>query len=419
MYYESIKVLDCTIRDGGLVNKHDFSLEFVRRLYTLLTAAGIDYMEMGYKNSPELFDPKEYGPWKFCDDDLLWKVKDGIDSKMKMAVMADVGRVNMDAVKPASESPYQMFRVASYVKNIDKGISMVNAFHDMGYETTLNIMAVSRDRGPELDEALHQVNEECHADVLYLVDSFGAFYQEDIDKELNRYKGIVKGKKFGFHGHNNQQLAFSNTIQDARHIDREYAALQAHIHRRDRCDLLLRDRHRRHDRHSFFVVASRKSHQEPSAMRQPLFVPAPHLPRFHQRIKANSSDTVVRPGNSRTVLVLAGNAVRDTSLESRIVIRLAVILLGNLLAKAVHHARGIRVLAQNPVKLVGRVLVHRLGAIQVQGVKGVNGSCGKACQAGVFTLPPVVTLVVVRNEECQAHSGTSLPRPNASLHFSP
>ena len=195
MYYESIKVLDCTIRDGGLVNKHDFSLEFVRRLYTLLSAAGVDYMEMGYKNSPELFDPKEY-------------------------VMADVGRVNMDAVKPASESPYQMFRVASYVKNIDKGIEMVNAFHEMGYETTLNIMAVSRDRGPELDEALHQVNEECKADVLYLVDSFGAFYQEDIDKELARYKNIVKGKKFGFHGHNNQQLAFSNTIQAIiNHVD--------------------------------------------------------------------------------------------------------------------------------------------------------------------------------------------------------
>ena len=43
MYYESIKVLDCTIRDGGLVNKHDFSLEFVRRLYTLLSAAGYRY----------------------------------------------------------------------------------------------------------------------------------------------------------------------------------------------------------------------------------------------------------------------------------------------------------------------------------------------------------------------------------------
>ena len=196
MYYPSIKVLDCTIRDGGLVNKHDFSLEFVRRLYQLLTAAGVDYMEMGYKNSPDLFDPKDYGPWKFCDDDLLWKVRDGIESSVKFAVMADVGRVNLKAIKPASESPYQMFRVASYVKNIDKGIDLVNTFHDMGYETTLNIMAVSRDRGPELDEALDQVENECKADILYLVDSFGHFYQEDIDQSVKRYREHVKTKKF-------------------------------------------------------------------------------------------------------------------------------------------------------------------------------------------------------------------------------
>ncbi|HQB64661.1 MAG TPA: aldolase catalytic domain-containing protein [Fibrobacteraceae bacterium] len=213
MYYETIKVLDCTIRDGGLVNKHNFSLEFVRRLYQLLSAAGIDYMEVGYKNSPDLFDPKEYGPWKFCSDDLLWKLKDGIESKMKLAVMADVGRVNLDAIKPASESPYDMVRVASYVKNIDKGIDLVNTFADLGYETTLNIMAVSRDRGPELDEALDQVEQECKANVLYLVDTFGYFYQEDIDQCVDRYLKHIKTKELGFHGHNNQQLAFSNTIQ--------------------------------------------------------------------------------------------------------------------------------------------------------------------------------------------------------------
>lgn len=212
MYYKSIKTLDCTIRDGGLVNKHDFSLEFVRRLYQLLGAAGVDYMEVGYKNSPELFDPKEYGPWKFCEDDLIWKMKDGIENSVKLAVMADVGRVNMDAVKPASESPYQMVRVASYVKNIDKGIEMVNNFHNLGFETTLNIMAVSRDRGPELDEALEQVENECAADVLYLVDSFGNFYQEDIDECVSRYRSHTQ-KTLGFHGHNNQQLAFANTIQ--------------------------------------------------------------------------------------------------------------------------------------------------------------------------------------------------------------
>src|SRR5690554_7262290 len=98
MYYDTIKVLDCTIRDGGLINKHDFSLEFVRRLYELLSQAGIDYMEVGYKNSTEIFDPKEYGAWKFCSDDLLWKLKDGIESDMKLSVMADVGRVDLDSI---------------------------------------------------------------------------------------------------------------------------------------------------------------------------------------------------------------------------------------------------------------------------------------------------------------------------------
>ncbi|MDR1758916.1 MAG: aldolase catalytic domain-containing protein [Fibrobacter sp.] len=213
MYYETIKVFDCTIRDGGLVNKHQFSLEFVRRLYQLLNAAGIDYMEIGYKNSPELFDPKEYGPWKFCEDDLLWRVKEGFDAKTKLSVMADVGRVNMDAIKPRSESPYDMVRVASYVKNIDKGISLVNAFSELGYETAINIMAISRDRGPELDEALEQIEKECKANVVYIVDSFGYFYQEDIDECVKRYRSHIKSRSLGFHGHNNQQLAFSNTIQ--------------------------------------------------------------------------------------------------------------------------------------------------------------------------------------------------------------
>ena len=69
MFRPEIKVLDCTIRDGGLVNKHKFSHEFVRKVYKALAEAGVDYMEIGYKNSDKLFSRSEYGPWKFCDDE--------------------------------------------------------------------------------------------------------------------------------------------------------------------------------------------------------------------------------------------------------------------------------------------------------------------------------------------------------------
>jgi 4-hydroxy 2-oxovalerate aldolase len=213
MFREKIKVLDCTIRDGGLMNKHNFDHRLVREVYKAVSEAGIDYMEIGYKNSKKLFSPKEYGAWKFCDDDEIRKVTEGIQSKTKISVMVDIGRVELDDIKPAKESPVKMIRVAAYVKEIDKAIFMVNNIAEKGYETTINIMAISRDQGPELDEALHQIENESKVNVVYIVDSFGALYQEQIEDLVKRFKAILKTREIGFHGHNNQQLAFSNTIE--------------------------------------------------------------------------------------------------------------------------------------------------------------------------------------------------------------
>lgn len=213
MYREKIKVLDCTIRDGGLINNHDFDIRFVREVYKALSAAGVDYMEIGYKNSKKLFSESEYGRWKFCDDDDIHQVIEGIESKTKISVMVDVDRVDIDDIKPASESPVTMVRVASYVKDIDKAIFLINHFADKGYETTVNIMAISRALDNELTECLHQLEEECKARVVYIVDSFGALYQETTEFLIKKTKSIVKSKEVGMHAHNNQQLAFCNTIE--------------------------------------------------------------------------------------------------------------------------------------------------------------------------------------------------------------
>lgn len=223
MFREKIKVLDCTIRDGGLVNNHNFDHSFVRAVYKALSDAGVDYMEMGYKNSKRLFNPKDFGKWKFCDDDDIKKVIDGIDSKTKISIMVDVDRVDIDDVKKRKDSPVDMIRVASYVKDIDKAIFLVNHFAEKGYETTVNIMAISRALDNELIEALHQLEEESKADVIYIVDSFGALYQETTEFLIKKAKSILKTKEVGIHGHNNQQLAFCNTIEaiihDANYVD--------------------------------------------------------------------------------------------------------------------------------------------------------------------------------------------------------
>ncbi len=223
MFREKIKVLDCTIRDGGLVNKHDFDLRFVRAVYKALAESGIDYMEIGYKNSKKLFSDKDYGAWKFCEDDDIKRVIDGIESEMKISVMVDVDRVDVDDIKPRKDSPVSMIRVASYVKDIDKAIALVNNFADKGYETTVNIMAISRALDNELNEALEQLEKESKAQVIYIVDSFGSLYQETAEFLVKKAKSIVKTKEVGMHAHNNQQLAFSNTIEaiihDANFVD--------------------------------------------------------------------------------------------------------------------------------------------------------------------------------------------------------
>jgi len=62
-----IKVLDCTIRDGGICNQWQFDHGVVKRVYEALLESGIDYMEVGYKTRAGLVDPDSVGPWRFCE----------------------------------------------------------------------------------------------------------------------------------------------------------------------------------------------------------------------------------------------------------------------------------------------------------------------------------------------------------------
>ena len=188
MYREEIKVLDCTIRDGGLINDHFFEDKFVRKVYKAISEAGVDYMEIGYKASTEILSPDEYGKWKFCDEEDIKKAIDGIESKTKLSVMVDIGRVRKEDVVPCKDSVVDMMRVACYVKDADKAIDLVNDFTSKGYETTINIMAVSRAIETELDEALDQIERETSTNAVYVVDSFGSLYSENIHHLVKKFR---------------------------------------------------------------------------------------------------------------------------------------------------------------------------------------------------------------------------------------
>ncbi|OAB46069.1 aldolase catalytic domain-containing protein [Paenibacillus glacialis] len=205
------KIVDCTIRDGGLVNNWDFSIEFVQKLYAGLNEAGVDYMEIGYKNSPKLLKGAEQaGPWRFLDDEFLRKV---IPQKgfTKLSALVDIGRVDENDIPNRSESMIDLIRVACYIKDVDKALQLIQTFHDRGYETTLNIMALSNVMENELVEAFEMIKDSA-VDIVYIVDSYGSLDHKDITFLVEKFQTHLPNKRLGIHAHNNLQLAFSNTL---------------------------------------------------------------------------------------------------------------------------------------------------------------------------------------------------------------
>ena len=212
---DDVRVLDATIRDGGLVNDFFFPDQFIQNLYETNVRCGVDYMEFGYKASKALFDPDEFGKWKFCDDDDIRAVVGDNDTSMKISVMADVGRCDYQKdIIPCDESPIDMVRVATYIRTIPEAIAMIEDAYRKGYETTCNIMAISNCQERDVRFALEQLAAS-PVQAVYLVDSYGALYPEEIRRltELFLEYMDAAGKSVGIHAHNNQQCAFANTIE--------------------------------------------------------------------------------------------------------------------------------------------------------------------------------------------------------------
>ncbi len=214
-FRKDIKVVDATLRDGGLVNDFYFTDEFVNDLYITNIKAGVDYMEFGYKGDKSMFDVNKFGKWKFCEDDDIRAIVGDNNTDLKIAVMADVGRCDYkNDIHDRSESPIDLIRVATYLHQLPTAIDIIEDSHKKGYETTCNIMALSNAQEGDLQVALDELGKT-PVNTIYIVDSFGSLYPEQIARMADTFMEFAEkyDKKIGIHAHNNQQLAFANTIE--------------------------------------------------------------------------------------------------------------------------------------------------------------------------------------------------------------
>ena len=158
---------------------------------------------------------KKFGKWKFSDDKDIRAVVGDNKTDLKVAVMADVGRCDFRKdILNKKDSPIDLMRVATYINTIPAAVEMIEECTKKGYETTVNIMAVSKSNDLDIDAALELLGKSS-VGTIYLVDSYGSLYPEQVRRLCDKYLEAAEkyGKKVGIHAHNNQQLAFANTTE--------------------------------------------------------------------------------------------------------------------------------------------------------------------------------------------------------------
>lgn len=230
-YRPEIRVLDCTIRDGGLMNNHHFEDRVVKAVHAACCAAGIDYMEIGYRASRTDIQVGEHGCWKYCLEEDIRRIVGDNAGGPKLSIMADAGKCDYrEDIPPKQDSIVDLVRVACYIHQIPLALDMVKDAHDKGYETTVNLMAVTTVGDSELEAGLTLLAQS-EAQAIYVVDSFGALYGDQVRRLVTKYLHHAKarGMEVGIHAHNNLQLAYANTIEaialGANYIDATMAGL--------------------------------------------------------------------------------------------------------------------------------------------------------------------------------------------------
>lgn len=216
---EKVKVLDCTLRDGGYCNQWKFGYDNAKKIIRGLIESGIDIIECGF-----LTDRVEYDSniTKYTSLQEAAGVIPGEKAGSMFVCMVNYGEYDPENIPEYDGSSVDGFRIAFHKKDMDAALKMCEAIKKKGYKVFVQAMVSLNYNDTEFLELLRRVNSfEPYA--FYIVDSFGVMKQKDLIRlfylvEHNLKEGIM----IGYHAHNNMQLAYSNaqTLVDI-HTDRE------------------------------------------------------------------------------------------------------------------------------------------------------------------------------------------------------
>lgn len=207
-----IKLLDVTLRDGGYKNNFYFNSYIYEKITdTLINKAGINYIEIGYKNGP-LKSMANIGPTGLCTKNYIEKLA-SICSPERFCVIYHPKNINTDGLKELKDLGIKFLRCVLLLTNRDLGLDHIAAAKKLGFLISANIT-----RASQLDiNIIKSAARECvdsGADIIYLADSNGALLPSVVGNLFSELKmAIGKNAEMGFHAHDNLSMAFANSLE--------------------------------------------------------------------------------------------------------------------------------------------------------------------------------------------------------------
>ena len=208
-----MKVLDCTLRDGGYINEWSFSSKHQTVVIKSLIAAKIELIECGYLNDKigKEKDSTLFSEMKFIDNVLAL-----IESKnSKFVIMINLGDFDVSKLPSREESKVSGIRLAFHKKDITIAYKTAKLIIEKGYDLFVQPMVSLNYTDSEMLALIEKFNlVDMYA--FYMVDSFGSMTRKQF-KSLYYLldKNLKKNVILGFHAHNNMQLSYSNAIDMA------------------------------------------------------------------------------------------------------------------------------------------------------------------------------------------------------------
>ena len=210
----NIKLLDCTMRDGGYNNDWDFGHDILINLFERSISSGVDFIEVGFIDDRRTFDINRSIIPNTSSAEKIWGNLDKMNTKV--VAMIDYGTCDLKHIQPSKDSFIDGIRVIFKMELMHEALDYCKKLNELGYLVFAQGVSFTTYTDDKLDEIIEILND-IKPYAFSIVDTYGLmdinllnYYYEYLDAHLDKDISI------GFHAHNNFQLAFANCMELAR-----------------------------------------------------------------------------------------------------------------------------------------------------------------------------------------------------------